>query len=281
METSIQQQHFTFREQEISTVRNNSSTQFPKPTILQFEALQSSFDYYNNNLFIPVFNQLLPPVIFSLNDNSRRTSKGYYSFDKYKDDAGNVFSLINITPEYLNNPFITVMGTLVHEMCHHYQYLFGKKAGQKRSYHDLEFASIMECTGLICSCTGKEGGKKTGYKMTHYILEGGIFESLTLLAPDSLKTPFVLNAPRGIRELKTPQEHSKTKICYQCSVCQNKVWGKPNLQISCVPCGKLMLSPDQHANLTNSTLKKESKDQPFSIFEKIQLSALPQLKSNP
>lgn len=232
-----------------STVRNKKSQpsttgsqiigDFSKPTLLQFTALQQAYDFYNQELFYPIFTEMLSPVMLSLNDNHRRRYVGYYAFDKYIDEQGNILSLINLTPDYLNRPFIKVMGTLVHEMCHHYQYTLGVKKGRRTPYHDKEFARIMERVGLICSSTGKPEGKKTGIRMTHYILEGGVFEKLTQNAPETLKSPFTLNNNFFRRENDSNEEKvkmQKQKIKYECPLCNTKVWGKPNLEIRCIPC---------------------------------------------
>lgn len=237
---------------EFSTVRNknieaeNSKPElqnakgFSKPTLLQFNALQKAYDFYNVRLFKPVFGELLPPVMLSLNDNHKNNYLGYYAFDRYIDENGTILSLINITPEHLNRSFIKVMSTLVHEMCHHYQYNFGIKKGRRSPYHNLEYARIMERVGLICSNTGQIGGKQTGIQMTHYILEKGKFEKLTLRAPQSLKAPFTLNKNVFRREDSDQRDDKikaqKQKIKYECPLCNIKVWGKPNLEIRCIPC---------------------------------------------
>ena len=237
---------------EFSTVRNKNieaenskpalqnAKGFSKPTLLQFNALQKAYDFYNVRLFKPVFGELLPPVMLSLNDNHKNNYLGYYAFDRYVDENGTILSLINITPEHLNRSFTKVMSTLVHEMCHHYQYNFGVKKGRRSPYHNLEYARIMERVGLICSNTGQIGGKQTGIQMTHYILEKGKFEKLTLRAPQSLKTPFTLNKNVFRREESDQRDDKikaqKQKIKYECPLCNTKVWGKPNLEIRCIPC---------------------------------------------
>jgi predicted SprT family Zn-dependent metalloprotease len=242
---------------EFSTVRNKNieaenskpalqnTKGFSKPTLLQFNALQKAYDFYNVRLFKPVFGELLPPVMLSLNDNHKNKYLGYYAFDRYVDENGTILSLINITPEHLNRSFTKVMSTLVHEMCHHYQYNFGVKKGRRSPYHNLEYARIMERVGLICSNTGQIGGKQTGIQMTHYILEKGKFEKLTLRAPQSLKTPFTLNKNVFRREESDQRDDKikaqKQKIKYECPLCNTKVWGKPNLEIRCIPCNANLL----------------------------------------
>jgi predicted SprT family Zn-dependent metalloprotease len=227
------------KKSEPSTTGSQITGDFSKPTLLQFTALQQAYDFYNQELFFPIFTEILSPVMLSLNDNHRRRYVGYYAFDKYKDEQGNILSLINLTPEYLNQPFMEVMSTLVHEMCHHYQYTLGVKKGRRTPYHDKEFAGIMERVGLICSSTGKPDGKKTGIGMSHYLLDGGMFERLTQNAPETLKSPFTLNNNFFIRENDSNEEKvkiQKQKIKYECSKCNAKVWGKPNLEIRCIPC---------------------------------------------
>src|SRR5690606_37233909 len=44
------------------------------------------------------------------------------------------------------------------------------------NYHNKEWADKMEQVGLMPSNTGEPGGKRTGDRMTHYILQGGAFE---------------------------------------------------------------------------------------------------------
>lgn len=211
---------------------------FSKPTLIQFNAIQQAYDFYNKELFYPVFGKKLPPVMFSLNDSIYRKSAGYYEFDKYKDNLGNIFSLINITPKILANNLYYVMSFLIHEMAHHYQYHFGIKKGKKSDYHDKEFSKIMENMGLMC-CSIPDG-KKTGRRMSHTIIKGGKFELLTAFAPDKISIPFELNTQIILNEYKTLQEETikvqKQKIKYQCPKCEIKVWGKPNLEIHCTPC---------------------------------------------
>ncbi len=66
------------------------------------------------------------------------------------------------------------MQTLVHEMVHVWQHLFGN-AGSGR-YHNREFAAKMKEVGLYPSSTGEPGGKETGAHMLDYITPGGAFQ---------------------------------------------------------------------------------------------------------
>ncbi len=65
------------------------------------------------------------------------------------------------------------MQTLVHEMCHLWQFHFGKP-GRAR-YHNQEWADKMESIGLMPSSTGQPGGAKTGDCMADYAMANGRF----------------------------------------------------------------------------------------------------------
>ena len=65
------------------------------------------------------------------------------------------------------------MSTFAHEMVHHWQEHFGTPP--RNGYHDREWAAKMISIGLMPSSTGKPGGKKTGYHVSDYVIEGGPF----------------------------------------------------------------------------------------------------------
>ena len=67
------------------------------------------------------------------------------------------------------------LSTLVHEMAHLWQFHFGKPG--RRGYHNKEWGAKMDSIGLCPSNTGQIGGKRTGEKMSHYIIEGGAFHA--------------------------------------------------------------------------------------------------------
>ena len=59
-------------------------------------------------------------------------------------------------------------------MAHLWQEEFGRSG--RGGYHNLEWARKMEELGLIPTATGELGGKKTGNRMTHCVVEGGPFQ---------------------------------------------------------------------------------------------------------
>src|SRR6516225_9588180 len=66
-----------------------------------------------------------------------------------------------------------IASTLLHEMVHLWQYYFGKPP--RKGYHNREWGDKMESLGLMPSEDGQPGGKRTGQRVTHYIIEGGPF----------------------------------------------------------------------------------------------------------
>jgi len=91
----------------------------------------------------------------------------------------------------------------------------------------------MYAVGLQASNTGMPGGKTTGQKMTHYIIENGaysdVFDALDTVSLDlSAITTATGKAKRA----------SKTK--FTCPVCNANAWGKESLLISCAECAEIM-----------------------------------------
>jgi hypothetical protein len=58
-------------------------------------------------------------------------------------------------------------------MVHLEQHHFGKAS--RNGYHNKQWAAWMERIGLMPSNTGEPGGKRTGQRMSHYILPDGAF----------------------------------------------------------------------------------------------------------
>jgi hypothetical protein len=58
-------------------------------------------------------------------------------------------------------------------MVHQEQDHFGKPS--RNGYHNKGWGLLMERVGLMPSSTGKPGGKRTGQKVSHYILADGPF----------------------------------------------------------------------------------------------------------
>jgi predicted SprT family Zn-dependent metalloprotease len=206
-------------------------------TVELFSALQNAYNYFRTNLF----NSHLAPVVLVLNRKAR--SMGYYRPYAWKAHNDGVIPEININPSILYLPAIEVMQTLVHEMCHHFQYLFGRPG--KRGYHNKQFSRIMFSVGLMCSSTGQPGGKITGRSIADYAIAGGLFDTVFMRMPEEFILPFKPYEQEVFLELETREENAakdKNKIKYSCPICKINAWGKPDLKLICGVCNKPLCS---------------------------------------
>jgi predicted SprT family Zn-dependent metalloprotease len=123
-----------------------------------------------------------------------------------------------------------IASTLVHEMVHVWQQQHGKPAA--RGYHNKEWALAMKVVGLQPSNSGGVGGKETGQQMSHYIIPNRPFAH----AFDALATKgWKLNLESAHQRGAEGGRKSKTK--FTCAKCGQNAWGKPDLAVSCTPCG--------------------------------------------
>lgn len=122
----------------------------------------NSHNYFKRHLF----KDRLSHVALSLNHHAH--SKGFYMHSAWVNKDGIIHPLINLNPIVLHSEPIKAMSTLVHEQCHHFQFLYGHPG--RGGYHNKQFAELMEYIGLMCSHTGKPGGNKTGERMRLTIL---------------------------------------------------------------------------------------------------------------
>lgn len=124
----------------------------------------------------------------------------------------------------------------MHEQVHQQQYCFGKPS--RRGYHNKEWAMMMEAIGLIPSTTGKPGGRRTGGKVSHYIVENGPFAQ-------AFKN-FCFDENALYRDLWGDKERKerRDKTKYSCPGCELNAWGKPNIRLACLEC-ELELKADE------------------------------------
>ena len=142
-------------------------------------------------------------------------------------------------------------------MCHLKMFITGKKC--KNGYHDKNWSRQMELVGLMPM---GENGKKTGYKMSHYIIEGGLFDIITRKFLESgfsitwnyrfyngaitenikNKVPIeILSKNNIIYDVKTESviqpKKNGVRIKYVCN-CEkpNAVWGREGLSLTCNIC---------------------------------------------
>jgi hypothetical protein len=193
---------------------------------------QKAFDFFKEHLFK---ERWLPDVFITY--QRRAHSRGYFSPDSFsaRDGKSGKHELALNPNAFVDRTDEQIVSTLVHEMVHLWQHLFGKPPS--RNYHNKEWAAKMESLGLMPSNTGAVGGKRTGAQMTHYIVPGGAFQQ-TFAA--LVATGWELKLQSTIRPGATKAPPSKVK--FTCPACGWNVWGKPDSKVVHKPCACDMLA---------------------------------------
>ena len=198
-----------------------------KPTPRQYVAFQAAFDYYNKSLFAGHLENVI------LTFSRMKNTYGFFAPSLWT-DGEQKRAEIALNPDYFARDYKKVMSTLVHEMCHLWQEQDG--TASRRGYHNKDFSKKMESVGLITSNTGKEGGKRTGQNMTHYIVEGGRFDKAFAEMPATCNIPYTtLWSLQGAGKKKV-KKTSGQRIKYVCPCCGAAAWGKEGLHMICGDC---------------------------------------------
>lgn len=209
------------------------------PTQRVCAELQGSYTYYNRCLF----DNQLPECMLNV-EVTRRSYLGYFRPNSFTNTAGERVHQICINPAYIQTDSTKdVLSTLVHEMCH--LQVFEADPNKKiTGYHCKKWVSAMETVGLIPSDTAEFGGRKTGYRMSHYILEGGLFDrAADYLLDQEFRLSWGSAAPRKA-SVKPSNTHgddtatpipNKGKVKLSCPEgdCDVRVWGKATSHVLC------------------------------------------------
>lgn len=210
------------------------TTKNKKPTTAQFAAFQAMYDYFNRVLFAGSLCSVI------LNFSRAAHSLGFFAPDRWAEtkDKSTVHE-ISLNPAHLaTRPAREVAATLAHEMAHCWQQEHGTPSAG--GYHNKEWAAKMDEIGLVPSATGAPGGAKVGFRMTHYIADGGPFALAFDAMPAEHLLPWSSWEPEKARRKSAPAPKSKVK--YTCPDCGANAWGKPELHLVCGDDGEQMLS---------------------------------------
>jgi hypothetical protein len=211
------------------------------PTHETYGQFQAAYDYLNSELF----QNKLPGCLITL--QRQRGSYGYFSADRFGRKDGERTDEIALNPQHLAERSVEdSLSTLAHEMKHLEQHHFGKP-GRGR-YHNKEWAGMMEAIGLIPSDTAKEGGKRTGDAVSHYIKPGGPFALAVgrLLAAGFQITWREVGANQSASAGAEGNEAggqgaSGKRTKFTCPDCGNNAWGKADLNLVCGSDDKRMV----------------------------------------
>jgi predicted SprT family Zn-dependent metalloprotease len=198
------------------------------PTQQVVKELETAFDFFNRRLF----DSSLPRCMILL--HRHRNVYGYFWPTRWENGKDKLHEL-SLNPDWLKDrPLKQVLSTLVHEQVHLWQQCFGKPP--KNPGHNKEWADKMESIGLMPSSTGAPEGKRTGRKVSHYILDGGAFDTC---CDELLDKGFQLSAVSWPADLKKKRTRTK-RITYTCPDCELKVRGVPELHILCGNCEQVL-----------------------------------------
>ena len=198
-------------------------------TELIYKELQKAYDFFNRHLF----GGQLPSCVITLQRRAR--SYGYVAGKRWNSRTGSMTDDIVLNPDlFSEEPPQVVLATLVHEMTHVWQHHFGKPS--RMGYHNREWANKMMSIGLCPSDTGQPGGKRTGQRMSHYVIEAGRFEqtSRELLRQISLTSWHRWSDEIGPDD--SPIKKVPSRLKYSCIGCGLNAWAKPNISIYCGTC---------------------------------------------
>lgn len=213
------------------------------PTHETYGQFETAYNYLNSELF----ENKLPKSLITL--QRQRGSYGFFSAARFGRNDGERTDEIALNPQHLAERSVEdSLSTLAHEMKHLEQHHFGKlgrrerRTARQNRYHNKEWADMMAAIGLIPSDTGKEGGKRTGDAVSHYIQPGGAF---ALAVERLLATGFEItwreivaanqSATAGAEGNEAGSEGAsgkRTKFTCPHQDCQN-AWAKPGASLMC------------------------------------------------
>ncbi len=220
------------------------------PTAEAYGHWQSAFAFFNDRLFAPAFGSALPNALITLTRHPG--ALGYFCAGAFADGEGAVAHEISMNPSYFAaRGDAESYATLAHEMCHLCRHVYGalnRKGGTGvGGYHDAVWADIMERIGLMPSHTGGPGGRRTGYAMTHYVIEGGPFD---LACRELLVAGHTINwrdaqtgdgGPMGPGDPPSAaaggaRQPKNTRTRFVCCVCDLRAWSRASAKLSCNDC---------------------------------------------
>jgi predicted SprT family Zn-dependent metalloprotease len=218
------------------------------PTRETVDPLLEAFSEFNSGLF----DNKLPECYVKTESRDKR-SHGHYAPERMTRTNGNGYTvgIIALNPLYFaeqHGGTIEALQTLLHEMCHHWQFHFGKRS--RSGYHNRELADKMKSVGLQPSNTGKPGGKEVGQNMADYPIAGGRFEQI---AKGMIEAGFTIPWAEQSNEGKPTVP---VRVGYRCPECRLNVLGKRGIRtLQCDCTGEpLRLEETTEAKAEPSTL---------------------------
>jgi len=213
-------------------------------TALEYGTLQDAYDHFN----IGLFEGRLPQVLITLQRHAR--ARGYFSRNRFqrRDGAQEQVHEIALNPDCFNGRTDEeILSTLAHEMAHVWQQEYGYP-GRGR-YHNREWAALMYSIGLMPSTTGEPGGAVTGDRVSHYILENGLFLRVCRTFVEKYKLVWESagiqgsSAGSGRNSDGNVLAKTQTRTKFTCPNCGLNAWAKPDAVMDCHSCSEEACEP--------------------------------------
>jgi hypothetical protein len=173
-------------------------------------------DFFN----IAFFNtQPVPAPVFTF-EKTRMTNLGYYVFGR---NACGTKNIITLNRSILNRSLWEIQTTLLHEMTHSWQAMYGKPSNSW--FHNKEFTLKMMVFGIVCTSNGCHSG--VGDPFVFLLKKHGIvFNSVMRSESDN-----ILKIPQRTK----PKGRSKLKK-WSCG-CTNIRVAVNEFEAKCLKCG--------------------------------------------
>lgn len=199
----------------------------------EYKIWDDAYKFFNEKLF----GNNLPEVLITL--NRKKKARGYFHFENIvsRDDPNKLISEIALNPDtFVDRDDMSLISTEVHEMVHVWQFYLGN-IPEKRNFHDNEWGEMMEKIGLMPSSTGEKGGRRTGVKVSHWIIPNGKFE---ICCKEFLQDKKINWQNVRINESAKQTRSHKSKLKYKCPDCEKSVLSKDEIRVMCMSCDREM-----------------------------------------
>jgi hypothetical protein len=190
------------------------------PTSDTYAVLQDAYDLFNRELF----DNTLPECLITLSNELKR-ARGFYRGEGMANEAGDAIALNPYT--FYGRSDREIYSTLAHEMVHLWQHHFGVQ--KTRSHHNKEWGVKMDELGLTPTSTGKPGGKRTGRKVTHMIVDHGPFCKAELKFKGKITW-------RGKSQVSAGTGRGNKRVKHTCPNCDTNAYSKPGVALLCGNC---------------------------------------------
>lgn len=210
---------------------------YKTPTKETYDGLDRAFHFFNGELF----GHRLPAPMITL--QRKRGARGYFHAEQFTNaEQSERLHEIAMNPESMGRTLPEVLSTLVHEMTHLEQQEYGTPG--KGGHHNREWGSLMDRVGLTPTSTGEPGGARTGKKVTHMIVEDGLFaNSCAQLMADGFELPWFTEGGAAAGAKASVKDKSKVK--HVCPACEARAWAKAGSNLMCGDCQETMEAEEQ------------------------------------